>query len=122
MSVSWNPFSSQATTPAARTAGQRVPLEVRLERDGCGLVVQLFGDFDRTSRRVFERRLASARRQPSSWLILDLSGLDAVDTSGIDALMEMAREEPRLLLLRGPHQVHRQFVQLGADRLLPFID
>ncbi len=125
MSVSRHGFSRQTTTRSPRASlrsGRHLPLDIHVERDGHAVVVQLFGEFAVTSCSVFERRLASVRRRPSSWLIVDLSGLDLVDLSGIRALVRLERDERRLLLLRGPQSVHQDFVDLGLAEALPFID
>ena len=84
-------------------------IERRAEDDR--IVVSLRGELDLTSVPEFERELREAEATNPSHLVLDLSGLDFMDSTGLRALLQ-ARERAKadgheLTLRRGPRQVQR---------------
>jgi anti-sigma B factor antagonist len=75
------------------------------------VVLSLRGELDLTSVPAFERELQSSEGSPRGWLLLDLSGLEFMDSTGLRALLQ-ARERAqtegrRLTLRRGSRQVQR---------------
>ncbi len=84
-------------------------IETRSESDR--VVVSLRGELDLTSVPQFERQLREAEATNPGWLVIDLSGLDFMDSTGLRALLQ-ARERAKsnrheLALRRGPRQVQR---------------
>jgi anti-anti-sigma factor len=60
-------------------------------------------------------------------IVVDLSALTFVDSTGVRLLIMNAQarsraDANRLMLLRGPDGVQRVFVLCGVDGLLPFAD
>jgi anti-sigma B factor antagonist len=75
------------------------------------LVLSLQGELDLTSAPMFERELESAEAANPGHLIIDLSQLEFMDSTGLRALL-VARERAvadghQLTLRRGPRQVQR---------------
>jgi anti-sigma B factor antagonist len=87
-------------------------LVVESKTDGKEVVLILQGELDLTSAPVFEREARAAEVTNPERLIIDLSGLEFMDSTGLRALL-LARERARtdgqhkLLLRRGPRQVQR---------------
>ena len=60
----------------------------------------------------------------STRLVVDLSGVEFIDSSGLRVLVRLQntalREGLHYTLISGPPQVHRTFVLCGLDQKLPF--
>lgn len=93
-------------------------LQVETSGDGDALVLSLRGEFDLTSAPVFERALGAAQSVNPRRLVIDLSGLDFMDSTGLRALLaarEQAQENGRVLALRrGPRQVQQMLELTGS--------
>lgn len=94
--------------PDGPMPGQLV-IESRHE-DGA-VVLSLRGELDLTSVPQFERELREIEAGSPGRLVIDLSGLDFMDSTGLRALLQ-ARERAKgnqheLALRRGPRQVQR---------------
>jgi anti-sigma B factor antagonist len=79
--------------------------------DGGTVVLVLQGELDLTSAPTFERELRAAESLAPTRLVIDLSGLEFMDSTGLRALL-VARERAgaeshQLMLRRGPRQVQR---------------
>lgn len=99
-------------------------LSVETYRDGDGAsVLQLYGELDLASAATFEARLACAEAEPGA-LVIDLSGLDFIDSTGIAQLLaahERARSNGReLVFLNGPPAVEKILRLTGLDQILAF--
>jgi anti-sigma B factor antagonist len=100
---------SELAPPDAPVPGQLV-IESRTE--GKEVVLTLQGELDLTSAPVFEREARAAEATNPERLVIDLSGLEFMDSTGLRALL-LAREraksegQHKLLLRRGPRQVQR---------------
>jgi anti-sigma B factor antagonist len=99
-------------------------LALRGAREGNTFVLSLYGELDIASARVLERRLGMARSSRSGRVVLDLSGLQFIDSAGLHALVrvqENLREAGQeLALLRGPRAVQQVFELTDAVRLFDF--
>jgi len=87
------------------------PLVVESSLEADALVLALHGELDLTSAPVFERELGAAQSSNADRLVIDLSGLEFMDSTGLRALL-LARERAEsdghgLTLRRGPRQVQR---------------
>lgn len=99
---------SELAPPGAPIPGQLV-IESKTEPDG--IVLALQGELDLTSAPIFEREVKAAESVNPGRLVLDLSGLEFMDSTGLRALL-LARERAasnvhQLVLRRGPRQVQR---------------
>ena len=84
-------------------------IESRIEDER--VVLSLRGELDLTSVPAFERELQGSESTPRPWLLIDMSGLEFMDSTGLRALLQ-ARERAhskgrRLTLRRGSRQVQR---------------
>lgn len=89
------------------------PLQIESRRDGDTVVVKLNGELDLASAPELERELREAEAAGTARVVIDLSGLGFMDSTGLQALLR-ARERSSsgaftLSLRHGPHQVQRVF-------------
>ena len=98
--------------------------DVQTSREDGRLVVAPVGELDIAT--VDRLRDAVAARGDGEALVVDLAGLEFLDTSGLQlmvALHRRARDEGyELTIVRGPHEVQRVFEIAGLDGVLPFAD
>ena len=100
-------------------------LAIRIERDPEELfVVEFYGEFDLAGSDVAERELRRAGDSDARKIIVDLSGLDFIDSRGLHVLHQASAgaRRGRLRFLRGPAPVDRLFKLTGLDKVLPFAD
>lgn len=89
--------------------------QLRIEREhtATAVVLALHGELDLASTPLLERQMLEAQSDGSDRLVIDLSGLEFIDSSGLHALLradERASENRhQLSLVRGPRAVHRVF-------------
>ena len=100
-------------------------LAVRAEQDRRAWVVTPAGELDLSN--VEAVRTAIARRPEScDALVLDLSALEFLDTSGLRLVLETLHETRvagvRYALVRGTADVQRLFVLARLETRLPFFD
>ncbi len=101
-------------------------LVVRGLREDDAFLLSLYGELDLSTARVLERKLQMAEAVQSEKLVIDLSGLQFMDSSGLHTLMKAqgrwcagGRE---LTLLRGPRAVQRVFELTNSAELFSFED
>jgi anti-sigma B factor antagonist len=98
-----------ATVNARRETGtwlEKGPFSIRTEREPEDLyVVELYGEFDLSAAEVARPELERVQRSDVTEIIVDLSGLEFIDSTGLSALCEIYRKEKegenRIVLLRG---------------------
>lgn len=104
--------------------GAEPDFHVDVRHDAAGFVVTPRGELDLATAQRVQAKLAE--RGPGEPLVLDLSGLTFLDTSGIQLVVEADRssraEGFEFSLRRGTPAVHRVFEIAGLDRVLPFAD
>ena len=95
-------------------------------RDGDEHIVRLDGELDIAHAGDLDRELVRVEQTDVTRIVVDLSGLTFVGSSGVRVLLQAeARSRAdscRLTLLRPPATVARVFVVCGVDSLLPFTD
>lgn len=88
--------------------------------------MSMFGELDISEVERVEKILAGIEAKQPKVLVIDLRGLEFMDSSGIRLVVEAdlrAREEDRrLVLIRGSNAVHRVFTIALLDRRLEFVD
>lgn len=89
-----------------------------------GFVLSLFGELDAASALDLEKRIKRLQWAGARSILIDLSGLDFIDSSGLHVLIRAHRRAPegQISLLRGSRSVHRVFELTGTDDILPFAD
>lgn len=101
-------------------------LQVRSERHGTDHVVAVSGELDLATAQGVEDALKAAETSDADRVILDLSALEFIDSTGVQlVILANARSQVdgcRLRLLRGPAQVQRVFELIGVADTLPFAD
>jgi anti-anti-sigma factor len=89
------------------------PLRIESRREGDAVVVALNGELDLASAPDLERELREAESGHPSRVVIDLSGLGFMDSTGLQALLRTRERADagtyQLALRRGPHQVQRVF-------------
>jgi anti-sigma B factor antagonist len=100
-------------------------LGLRSERDGDTHVIELIGELDLDGAPRLEEELLRVEASDASAIVVDLSSLEFIDSTGIRLLLmaaERANDTGRFTLLRGPRQVHRVFEITDLVDRLPFAD
>ena len=93
------------------------------EQEGGGFVLSLYGELDAASAPLLEKQIKRLQWSAAPAIVIDLSGLDFVDSTGLHVLIRAFKRAPegQLTLLRGSRNVHRVFELTGMDALLPFV-
>ena len=109
---------------------QRSPVECELTcaltYDEATFVIELYGELDAASAPELELVLERAEGTDAEKVVLDLSGLEFIDSAGVSLLVGAARRSGknwgRLRMLRGTGQVDDLLKLCGVDGRLPFDD
>ena len=100
--------------------------EICSERHGDDHVIALTGELDLSDADRVSAEIVRVEDSDARHIILDLSGLQFIDTSGVRLIVEAdARSRVdgnRLRLRRGPQAVQRVFEITGLSDRLPFIE
>jgi anti-sigma B factor antagonist len=101
-------------------------LSIGIRDDGPERVIELFGELDLACVGTLNEQLQEAMDGRFQSVVLDLSGLDFIDSTGIEAIYRAVEDSnangPKLGLRRGPAGVERTIAMTGLDQLLPFLD
>ena len=99
-------------------------LAVRGEREGEARIIELIGELDLDGAPRLEEALREAEASDASSIVVDLGGLEFIDSTGLRLLVMAAErsKDGRFSLLRGPKQVHRVFEITDLVDRLPFAD
>jgi anti-anti-sigma factor len=101
-------------------------LTVRTDRDGAVHTICLEGELDLANAGDLEDELARVEDTDVESIVVDLSGLRFIDSTGVHVLIgaraRSVEDSGRLALLRGPPAVQRVFELTGIIDLLPFAD
>ncbi len=102
------------------------PMTVRTAHQAGVYVVAPYGELDLATAPDVLRELERAERSDAAEIVLDLSGLSFIDSSGIRLVLHAdARSRTdgeRLRLLPGRPRVHHVFALCGLVDRLPFVD
>jgi len=101
-------------------------LTVRVEHEADGLVIRAFGELDLSNAETLDAELRRAIGGDAGSIVLDLSGLDFIDSTGLRVLISAAKQSrqdgARLAIRRGSEAVQQVIAVSGVDGTLPFID
>jgi stage II sporulation protein AA (anti-sigma F factor antagonist) len=108
------------TTPAPGA------LAVQISRDGNRVVLSLVGELDLATSELVAHALSDIKRDPPERLLLDLSELSFMDSSGLRVILALNRRcrkagMPRLEIAPGPPAIQRVFDITGVVKWLPFV-
>lgn len=99
-------------------------LEATTVSNADSVSVHLRGELDLATADRAEDALLAAEAQERSSVILDLSGLRFIDSTGLRLVLRAHRRSreggARLRLVEGPPEVQRVFRVTGTESLLPF--
>lgn len=103
----------------------RRALRLRSGREKTCQLIALAGELDLTSVGLLEEEMTKALAADAPAVVLDLSELQFIDSTGIHLLLRLqahsAENDNRLRMIRGTAQVQRVLELTGADRMLPFL-
>lgn len=111
-------------SPDVPAPGQLV---IESATDGEVTTLTLSGELDLASTPILERELASVESTNADKVVIDLAGVDFMDSTGLQALLR-ARERAttdqgvQLALKRGPHQVQRVFELTKTADAFTFVE
>jgi anti-sigma B factor antagonist len=98
---------------------------VRCTRERDRQVVAACGQLDLSTAWQLERELRRAEAADVDEILVDLSGLEFIDSVGMEVLIHSAarshRDGNRLMIKQGPRAVHRAFELSGLVSRLPFV-
>jgi len=120
-------MAAREKIPRSGTWTDRAALSMRVERDPAELyVIELYGEFDLASVGLVARELRECAESDVEKIIVDLSGLDFIDSTGLGTLVQAHRSDRadgnRLRFLRGSAPVQHVMELTCLDRSLPFAD
>ncbi|MFB4309026.1 STAS domain-containing protein [Actinomadura sp. GTD37] len=102
------------------------PLEVTTRSDGGRTVVRLRGELDIACTEDLRRDLNEARREHGEHLVLDLAGLEFMDSGGLSVIVacyKAATAAGGSLTLAGPRPIVRRTLEItGLHRRIPVVD
>jgi anti-anti-sigma factor len=102
------------------------PFEVRITRHDRVTLLVVRGELDMATVPVLERSLLETETAGADPVVIDLRGLDFMDSSGLMMLFrahERAREAGRrIAVINGGGQAHRLFEITSADQTLEVIE
>ncbi|MBV8936075.1 MAG: STAS domain-containing protein [Alphaproteobacteria bacterium] len=115
---------SVPVTTRSRVVDALGELVLEAQPDGDAVTVVLAGEFDLAMADPIRKALARAMREPPARLILDLSGVTFIDSSGLHIILdayEVCRDGgPRLTIRPGPPCVQQVFEVTNLLNYLPF--
>lgn len=101
-------------------------LRTEVREHGGSVLVGLFGELDISEVEGAEKVLAVAEAKQPKVLVLDLRGLEFLDSSGIKLVVEAdlraRRDKRRFVVVRGPASVHRVFTIALLERRIEFVE
>jgi anti-sigma B factor antagonist len=95
---------------------------VDVRTDGRAAIITVSGELDLASAPALEAELEQAGASDSELLVLDLRGLEFMDSTGLSVIVKahqrLSEDGRSLCLIRGPQQVQRLLDLTGvAERL-----
>jgi stage II sporulation protein AA (anti-sigma F factor antagonist) len=98
--------------------------EIHVEERDDAVRIRVLGDLDLASAPALERALSDVEATDAKSMVLDLDGLDFMDSTGLRTVlaadMRSRADGGRMAVTRGSPQVQRLFELVGADRRLRF--
>ncbi len=118
------PGAGETDSPGERSGPGE--LIIRASREDGALLLALYGELDLATAPLLQRKLEMIASQRPAHVVVDLSGLQFLDSTGLHALVSVHRgwsaEGRTFTLIRGPRAVQRVFELTETDRLFDFED
>ena len=118
--------SSEQPPPLRHSPSERTGLfDIQGDYDGRRWLVSLRGELDLSNVTALDRELRRAEASDAERIVVDLSLLEFLDSSGLHTLVQAARRSrnagERLRLIPGPKRVQMVFQLTKTEQHLPFI-
>jgi anti-sigma B factor antagonist len=101
-------------------------LTINTDREGDVHTIRPVGELDLATADELQRELERVEATDAESIVLDLSGLKFMDSTGVRLLItadaRSRSDSNRLVLLRGPTVVQRVLELSGVETRLPFAD
>lgn len=101
-------------------------LEILTREQGTTMTIELAGEWDLAGAPGARQVIAGVLAGHPECVVLDLSRLAFIDSSGVHAMLELAghssSQNVRLMIIPGPPAVQGVFEITGLTEQLPFID
>jgi anti-anti-sigma factor len=98
------------------------PFEIKVRRGGRSVVVEVSGELDRRSAPQLEAELESVWRSGETGVIVDLRGVQFMDSTGLRTIVRARqraqRSRQRFAVVDGPDQVHGLLRRTGVLAML----
>jgi anti-anti-sigma factor len=102
------------------------PFSVTVTTDGDRATVSLRGELDMSATDRARGAIAEAEAGPASLLVLDLSELDFIDSTGLEVVLRAARrahDDGRRLIVQRPSRYVRRLLEMTAiDQSLDVVE
>jgi anti-sigma B factor antagonist len=100
--------------------------DVSAERFGPDALVTVQGELDIATLPELERAVTRMRSQALERLVIDLRGVEFLDSMSIELLLrvhgELTGTDTDLVVVRGPRAVNRVFDLMELERVLTLVD
>ena len=110
----------------AGSAAEDHEFAVHCVRDGGRQILAARGQLDLATAWRFEQELRRAEATDASEILVDLGGLEFIDSAGMEVVIHATARSrhhgKQLMILSGPAHVHRSFEVSGLVARLPFVD
>ena len=101
-------------------------LTIQTDRQADRYVIAPAGELERANVELLESAVRDAEATDAQRIVLDLSGLRFIDTTGLRLLLaaqaRSSADSDRLRLVPGPRRVQRVFQLTNTEQMLPFFD
>jgi anti-sigma B factor antagonist len=102
------------------------PFRCQTVQDGSTVRLRPAGELDLSSVPQLEQSLRAALEGGAKHVVIDLRGLEFMDSTGLTLLMRWQRESRRdgfeLALVRGDERIHRLFELTAMEPLFTFVE
>jgi anti-sigma B factor antagonist len=99
---------------------------VDVSREAPTARLRLAGELDTATTPILQAQIAALRESGSPSLVLDLTGLEFIDSTGLRCILDLDAESRQdgfsIALIQGPLPVRRIFELTNTDTLLRFIE
>jgi len=104
----------------------QIDFRVEMRTEGQATVVAVTGELDLASSPELEQRLEQFYASDSDLLVIDLRGLEFMDSTGLSVIVSAQQKlidaGRRLIIVRGPQQVQRLLDLTGVAERLELVD
>ena len=119
-------LASGQRSSMADQSGEMANLSIRSNREAVTLTLSLAGDLDSQTAERFQPAIEEAEQSGAAVIVLDLTEVRFIDSSGLVALLMAARRSDRrggrLLVRAGSGEVRKLLELTSIDQKLNLVD